>query len=74
MCQDRIRSWHVLPQTVTLLRVRVPAGQRVVHVNVDDGMEGVDLGEVLVRPGQLTIVSARAWRETARARQLAAKR
>ena len=69
-----IRSWHVLPQTVTLLRVRVPAGQRVVHVNVDDGMEGVDLGEVLVRPGQLTIVSARAWRETARARQLAAKR
>lgn len=69
-----IRSWHVLPQTVTLLRVRVPAGQRVVHVNVDDGMEGVDLGEVLVRPGQLMIVSARVWRETARAHQLAAKR
>ena len=69
-----IRSWHVLPQTVTLLRVRVTAGQRAVHVNVDDGMEGVDLGEVLVRPGQLTMVSARVWRETTRTRQLAAKR
>lgn len=69
-----IRSWHVLPQTVTLLRVRVPAGQRVVHVNVDDGMEGVDLGEILVRPGQLTIVSARVWRETARASHLAVNR
>ena len=68
-----IRSWHVLPQTLTLLRVRVPAGQRAVHVNVDDGMEGLDLGDVLVRPGQLTIVSARVWRETARARQLAAR-
>ena len=69
-----IRSWHVLPQTLTLLRVRVPAGQRAVHVNVDDGMEGLDLGDVLVRPGQLTIVSARVWRETARAHQLAATR
>ena len=69
-----IRSWHVLPQTVTLLRVRVPAGQRAVHVTVDDGLEGVDLGEVLVRPGQLAIVSARVWRETPRARQLAVKR
>lgn len=69
-----IRSWHLLPQSVTLLRVRVPAGQRTVHINVDDGMEGVELGEVLVRPGQVTIVPARVWRETARSGRLAMNR
>ncbi len=69
-----VRSWHVLPQMITLLRVRLPAGQRQVQVDVGEGLERIDLGEVRVRAGQVTIASARMWRETPRAGLLASVR
>jgi uncharacterized protein len=62
-----VRSWHLLPQEITLLRVRAPAGQRNVQLAIDGsiGTERVDLGSVNVRSGLLTITAVRLWREPA---------
>jgi hypothetical protein len=54
--------------------VRVPAGQRQVQLDVGEGLERIDLGEVRVRAGQVTIASARMWRETPSAALIAAVR
>jgi hypothetical protein len=66
-----IRSWHLLPQTVTLLRVRVPAGEHRIQLDVGDGLQQIDLGPVVVRPGEVTIATTRVWREGMRASVLA---
>jgi hypothetical protein len=60
-----VRSWHVLPQAITLARVRVPAGTRTVRVDVGEGwgVRTVDLGAATVRAGALTIVPVRLWRD-----------
>ena len=60
-----VRSWHVLPQTVTLARVRVPAGTRAVRIDVGEGwsVRTVDVGTAFVRAGTLTIVPVRVWRD-----------
>ena len=58
-----IRSWHVLPQTVTLLRVRVSAGLHQVQLEVGEGLPSVDLGQVVVRSGAVVIASTRMWNE-----------
>lgn len=60
-----VRSWHVLPQEVTLLRVRVPEGTHAVRVQVGEGeaVRTVSIGDLVVRPGELTIVPVRLWRD-----------
>jgi hypothetical protein len=60
-----VRSWHVLPQEITLTRVRLPAGNRMVRVDVGEGwgVRTVDVGAVTVRAGVLTIVPVRLWRD-----------
>jgi len=58
-----VRSWHLLPQTVTLLRVRLPAGQHRLQLDVGEGLSRIDMGDVMVRAGELTLASTRAWRE-----------
>jgi hypothetical protein len=60
-----VRSWHLLPQEVALVRVRVPAGTRAVRVQVGEGWAArtVEVGEVVVRRRQLTIVPVRLWRD-----------
>jgi hypothetical protein len=60
-----VRSWHLLPQTITVTRVRVPAGTRSVRVDVGEGwaVRSVDVGPVSVRAGALTIVPVRLWRD-----------
>ncbi|MEO7712196.1 MAG: hypothetical protein ABIV10_04700 [Gemmatimonadaceae bacterium] len=60
-----VRSWHVLPQEITLLRVRVPAGTRAVRVQVGDGsaVRTVEIGDLVLRSGELTIVPVRLWRD-----------
>jgi hypothetical protein len=60
-----VRSWHLLPQTVELLRARAPAGARVVRVRLTDGASArtIELGTVVVRAGTLTILPYRAWRD-----------
>ena len=58
-----VRSWHLLPQELMLVRIRAVAGMRVVHVQIGEGETArtIDLGSVAVRGGQLTIVPVRLW-------------
>jgi hypothetical protein len=65
-----VRSWHLLPQEITLVRVRVPAGTRMVRVEVGEGwaVRSADVGGVVVRRGELTIVPVRLWRDPAAGR------
>ena len=58
-----VRSWHLLPQQVTLLRMHVPAGERHLLVETGGGAGAgrVDVGPVTVRPGQVTIATVRLW-------------
>ena len=60
-----VRSWHVLPQELTLLRVRLPAGTRAVRVQAGEGwaVRTVEIGDLVVRPGELTIMPVRLWRD-----------
>jgi hypothetical protein len=60
-----VRSWHLLPQEVSLVRVRVPAGTRAIRVQVGEGwaVRTVEVGNVVVRRGELTIVPVRLWRD-----------
>jgi hypothetical protein len=60
-----VRSWHVLPQEITLTRIRVPAGTRAVRVDVGDGgaVRTVDVGRVRIQAGRLTILPVRLWRD-----------
>ena len=59
-----VRSWHLLPQEVTILRVRMPAGTHALRVQTGtgDAVRTVELGQVVVRAGAVTIVPARLWR------------
>jgi hypothetical protein len=60
-----VRSWHLLPQEVTLVRARVAAGTRVVRLQVGEGWatRTIEVGTVTVRRGELTIVPVRLWRD-----------
>jgi hypothetical protein len=60
-----IRSWHLLPQEISLLRVRVPAGQHNVAIAVGESGGRVDVGAVSVRAGLTTIAAVRLWNEPA---------
>jgi hypothetical protein len=58
------RSWHLLPARLELFRIRLPAGTHRLEARVpgrDASEESVALGSVEVRPGGITVVSARAW-------------
>lgn len=60
-----VRSWHLLPQQVVVMRVRLPAGQHQLDVDVGEGANyrRVPLGPVDVRAGSVTIAPVRLWRE-----------
>jgi hypothetical protein len=60
-----IRSWHLLPQEISLLRVRVPAGQHSLQVAIGTDSARVDVGAVSVRAGLTTIAAVRLWKEPA---------
>jgi hypothetical protein len=71
-----VRSWHLLPQEVQLFRLALPAGRRSLRVELSS--EGtvprvVELGEVTVRPGEVTLVPYRLWRDEASVPQLAVR-
>jgi hypothetical protein len=57
------RTWTLLPGSVTLVRVRIPAGSHEVLVDAA-GMRQLSVPGVSVRAGRTTIVSVRLWRET----------
>lgn len=70
-----VRSWHLLPQELHLLRVHVPAGTHAVRLEiVDGGVERtIELGPVTVRAGALTIQTFRIWRDGRPASSIAAR-
>ena len=59
--QADTRSWHLLPGSLGMTRLRLPAGTHA--LSVPDGRgSSVDIGQVEVRPGRVTFVSARVFR------------
>lgn len=69
--QADTRSWTLLPDRVSLVRMRLPPGSYPLSVEVvgDAGGSRVrDLGEVVIEPGALTVVRERVWARDAEAR------
>ncbi|MES3033919.1 MAG: hypothetical protein V4813_07970 [Gemmatimonadota bacterium] len=56
------RGWTLLPGSVSVVRMRIPAGSHEVLVDAA-GTRQLSLPGVVVRAGRTTIVSARLWRE-----------
>jgi hypothetical protein len=57
------RAWTLLPATVSMVRMRIPAGTHELLVDAA-GMRQRSLPNVVVRGGRTTVVSARLWRES----------
>lgn len=55
--QPDLRAWQVLPDRVTVARMRLPVGDHVVEVTRDG--EAYSLGTVTVRPGSVTVLVKR---------------
>jgi hypothetical protein len=53
------RSWHLLPGAVQVVRLRLPAGEQALDVDV--GGRRVPLGTVRVAAGGVRFVSVRLW-------------
>lgn len=62
-----VRSWHLLPGELTLVRLRLPAGSQRVTLRVGEGAQArtVDVGTVLVRAGSVTLAPVRLWQAPA---------
>ncbi len=56
------RAWTLLPGSVSVLRMRMPAGTHELLVDAA-GTRQLSLPSVVVRAGRTTVVSARLWRE-----------
>jgi len=58
------RSWHLLPDELSVVRLRLPPGIHPLTLEVDTGQGDtrlIDLGEVNVRDGRVRVLSARVW-------------
>jgi hypothetical protein len=59
------RSWHLLPGAIRVARLPVPAGTHSIAVELEPYRNAkprrIELGEVSVRPGSVTILSLRSW-------------
>jgi hypothetical protein len=59
------RSWHLLPGAIRVARLQVPAGAHSLSVELEPYRNAkarrIELGEVLVRPGSVTILPLRSW-------------
>ncbi|HEX7089641.1 MAG TPA: hypothetical protein VF192_05865 [Longimicrobiales bacterium] len=60
--QADTRSWHLLPGSIAMTRLRLPAGTHALSVP-GAGPDGgaLDIGQVEVRPGRIAFVEARAF-------------
>jgi hypothetical protein len=58
-----VRSWHLLPSELTLVRLRLPPGPQRVTLRIGEGtqMRTVDAGTVLVRAGSVALAPVRLW-------------
>ncbi|MBX7118080.1 MAG: hypothetical protein K1X31_03675 [Gemmatimonadaceae bacterium] len=55
--QPDLRAWQVLPDRVSVARMRLPVGEHVIEVTRDG--ESYSLGAVTVRPGSVTVLVKR---------------
>ncbi len=60
-----VRSWHLLPQEITLMRMHAPTGPRRIELALNADASRVDLGPVNVRAGQIAIAAVRIWQNQA---------
>ena len=58
-----VRSWHLLPGEIALVRLRLPAGRQRVVLRIGEGAlaRSVEVGTVLVRPGSVQVAPVRLW-------------
>jgi hypothetical protein len=58
-----VRSWHLLPSELALVRLRLPAGSQRVTLRIGQGaqMRTVEAGTVLVRAGSVALAPVRLW-------------
>jgi hypothetical protein len=58
------RSWHLLPGSLSIVRLRVPAGAQRVTIQIDDGWNSIHTVAVpvQVKPGRINFASTRVWR------------
>lgn len=57
--QPDLRAWQLLPDRLTVARLRLPVGDHPVEIT--RGEEVVSLGTVTVRPGRVTVLTHRWW-------------
>ena len=57
--QPDLRAWQLLPDRVTVARLRLPVGDHPIEVTRDG--EAYSLGRVTVRPGSVTVLTHRWW-------------
>jgi len=58
------RSWHLLPDELSVVRLRLPPGIHPLTLEIETGQGDkrlIDLGEVNVRDGSVHVLSARVW-------------
>jgi hypothetical protein len=59
------RSWNLLPGAIRIARMTLPSGVHSIELDLDALQQReplrVDLGEVTVRPGSVTILPIRSW-------------
>lgn len=65
--QADTRSWHLLPAEIGFKRLRLPAGSQQVTLEIDSdsgygqGTRKLELAELEVKPGGLSVISTRIW-------------
>ena len=69
--QADTRSWTLLPDRVSMMRLSLPAGTHPLRIEVvgEGGASSIrTLGDVVITPGQLTLVRERVWAGDAESR------
>ncbi len=61
--QPDLRAWQLLPDRITVARLRLPVGDH--HIEVVQGGHVESVGAVSVRDGAVTVLSHRLWRSPA---------
>ncbi len=58
-----VRSWHLLPGEITLIRIRLPAGRQRVTLRIGDraSPRTVEVGTIAVRAGSVQLAPVRLW-------------
>jgi hypothetical protein len=57
--QPDLRAWQLLPDRISIARMRLPAGDHPIEITHGD--KRVSLGMVTVRPGRVSVMTYRWW-------------